>query len=297
MSTPGTLMQEKICLITGANSGIGKVTARELARMGASVVMVCRDRARGEEAQREIREQSGNERVDLLLADLSSQQSISELAETFKQRYTQLHALIHNAGAIFLTRRETVDGLEKTFAVNTLAPFLLTDLLLDTLKASAPSRIVIVSSAAQARGYIQLDDLQSKHHYRAMRVYSQSKLAVTMLTYELARRLEGTGVTVNCLHPGFVATNIAQRDIFPLLRPLVKLVFAMQGISPEEGAKTTIYLASSPEVEGVSGKYFSKSVPRHSAEISYDEALQGRLWEACARLVKAPDGQPSAASG
>src|SRR5579885_3477815 len=166
-------MQGKICLITGANSGIGKETALGLARMGASVVMVCRDRARGEAAQNEIKEKSGNNNVDLLLADLSSQQSIRQLVEDFQSRYSQLHVLINNAGVYMLTRRETVDGLEMTFAVNTLAPFLLTNLLLDTLKASAPARIVNVSSDAQNAGYIRMDDLQSQQRYRSMRAYGQ----------------------------------------------------------------------------------------------------------------------------
>jgi NAD(P)-dependent dehydrogenase (short-subunit alcohol dehydrogenase family) len=272
-------------MVTGANSGIGKATALGLARMGATVVMVCRDRARGEAAQSEVKAQSGNDAVDLLLADLSSQQSIRQLVEDFKQRYSQLHVLINNAGVFMLTRRETVDGLEKTFAVNQLAPFLLSNLLLDVLKASAPARIVNVSSGAHEAGYIKLDDLQSKKSYRSMRAYGQSKLALVLFTYELARRLAGTGVTANCLHPGFVATNIAQRDLPAVARIAAKLVF-LRGISPEEGAKTSLYLASSPEVEGVTGQYFVKCKPRRSTPISYDESLQRQLWEECAKLVK-----------
>ena len=281
-------MQGKICMVTGANSGIGKATALGLAQMGATVVLVCRDRVRGEAARDEIKAKSSNDAVDLLLADLSSQPSIRELAETFKQRYAQLHILINNAGVFMLSRQETVDGLEKTFAVNCLAPFLLTDLLFDVLKASAPARIINVSSEAQASGYIRLDDLQSKRHYRPMRVYSQSKLAVVMYTYELARRLIGTGVTANCLHPGFVATNIAQRDLNPSLRFVVKLIFSRMGIRPEEGAKTSLYLASSPEIENVTGRYFVRSVPKKSAPVSYNESFQRQLWEACAELVESP---------
>jgi len=203
-------MQGKICMVTGANSGIGKATALALAQMGATVVMVCRDRARGEEARSEITTKSRNNAVDLLQADLSSQQSIRQLVEHFQQRYTHLHVLINNAGAAFTGRRETVDGLEMTFAVNYLAPFLLTHLLLDMLKASAPARIVNVSSNSHEAGYIQMDDLQEEKHYRSMRVYGQSKLAVVLFTYELARRLQGTGVTANCLHPGYVATHFGQ---------------------------------------------------------------------------------------
>ncbi len=286
MPTIDSSMQGKICMITGANSGIGKETALGLARMGASVVMVCRDRARGEAAQNEVKLKSGNNKVDLLLADLSSQQSIRQLVEDFQSRYSQLHVLVNNAGVYMLTRRETVDGLEMTFAVNTLAPFLLTDLLLDTLKASAPARIINVSSAAHEQGYLNLDDLQSRQGFPLMRAYGQSKLALLMLTYALARRLEGTGVTANALHPGFVATNIGQSGVPAFLRPLVRLILAIPGLSPEEGAKTSIYLASSPDVADISGRYFVKSIPVRSIPISYDEALQEKLWEACARLVK-----------
>ena len=271
-------------MVTGANSGIGKATALALAQMGATVVMVCRDRARGEEARSEITTKSRNNAVDLLLADLSSQQSIRQLVEHFKQRYTQLHVLINNAGAAFPGRRETVDGLEMTFAVNYLAPFLLTHLLLDVLKASAPARVVNVSSNSHKSGYIQMDDLQEEKRYRSMQVYGQSKLAVVLFTYELARRLQGTGVTANCLHPGFVATHFGQRDVGPAFRLLVKLIGRF-GTSPQKGAKTSIYLASSPGVEGVTGKYFVKSIPRRSAAISYDESLQRHLWEQSAQLV------------
>jgi NAD(P)-dependent dehydrogenase (short-subunit alcohol dehydrogenase family) len=277
-------MQGKICMVTGANSGIGKATALALAQMGATVVMVCRDRARGEEAQNEITTKSKNNTVDLLLADLSSQQSIRQLVGNFQQHYTHLHVLINNAGAAFPGRRETVDGLEMTFAVNYLAPFLLTNLLLDVLKASAPARIVNVSSDAQASGYIQIHDLQAEKLYKPMRTYPQAKLAVVLFTYELARRLQGTGVTANCLHPGFVATHFGQRDAGPAFRLLVKVIGSFS-TSPEKGAKTSIYLASSPEVEGVTGTYFVKSIPRRSAAISYDESLQRQLWEQSAKLV------------
>jgi NAD(P)-dependent dehydrogenase (short-subunit alcohol dehydrogenase family) len=278
-------MQGKICMVTGANSGIGKATALALAQMGATVVMVCRDRARGEEARSEITTKSRKNAVDLLQADLSSQQSIRQLVENFQQHYTHLHVLINNAGASFPgRRRETVDGLEMTFAVNYLAPFLLTNLLLDVLTASAPARIVNVSSDAHKSGYIQMDDLQAEKRYRSMRTYPQAKLAVVLFTYELARRLQGMGVTANCLHPGFVATHFAQSDGGPAARLLVKLIGSF-GASPQEGAKTSIYLASSPEVEGITGNYFVKSIPRRSVAISYDESLQRQLWEQSAKLM------------
>jgi NAD(P)-dependent dehydrogenase (short-subunit alcohol dehydrogenase family) len=281
-------MQGKVCFVTGANSGIGKATALGLAQMGATVVMVCRDRTKGEDAQNEIKAKSGNEAVDLLLADLSSQQSIRQLVEDFKQRYSRLHVLINNAGVFNLARRETVDGLEMTFAVNQLAPFLLTNLLLDVIKASTPARIVNVSSAAHEVGYIKLDDLQSEQHYRSMRAYGQSKLALVLFSYELAQRLEGTGVTVNCLHPGFVTTNIGQGNISSFARTVTKFILSFFGVSPEEGARTSIYLASSPDLEGVTGKYFVKSIPKRSVSISYDESLQDQVWEASAKLVQLP---------
>ena len=285
MAALNTRMKGKVCLVTGANSGIGKETALGLAEMGAIVVMVCRNQAKGEAALTEIKTKSGNENIELLAADLSSQQSIRELATTFKQRYSQLDVLINNAGVALLTRSETSDGFERMFAINYLAPFLLTNLLLDVVKASAPARIINVSSAAQEGSELHLDDLQSRQRYRMMRVYGQSKLALVMFTYELARRLEGTGVTVNCLHPGFVATNIAQNDLVPPLRPLAKLIVSRLGIRSQEGAKTSLYLASSPDVENVTGKYFVRCVPKRTTAVSYDTSLQEKLWESSEKLV------------
>ena len=288
MQTLNTSMQGKVCIVTGANSGIGKATSLGLAQMGATVVMVCRERTKGEEAQNEIKTKSGNDAIDLLLADLSSQDSLRQLVENFLQHYTQLHVLVNNAGGVNLSRRVTVDGFEMTFSVNYLAPFLLTNLLLDKLKASAPARIVNVSSESHQSGYIKMDDLQLEKKYRLMRAYGQSKLALVLFTYELARRLQGAGVTANCLHPGFVATNIGQSGVGRVGRSIVKLIFSSLGISPEEGAKTSIYLASSPDIEGVTGKYFVKSIPVRSAPISYDESLQRQLWEESAKLVNLP---------
>ncbi len=289
MPTLNTSTQGKVCIVTGANSGIGKATALGLAQMGATVVMVCRDQTRGEEAQKEIKTMSGNDAIDLMLADLTSQESIRQLAENIQQHYQQLHVLINNAGVVNLTRRETSDGFEMMFAVNYLAPFLLTNLLLEKLKASAPARIINVSSDSHQAGYIKLEDLQSEKQYKFMRSYGQSKLALVLFTYELARRLQGTGVTVNCLHPGFVATNIGQSGVGSVGRGITKLIFSILGISPEEGAKTSIYLASSPEIEGVTGKYFAKSIPIRSAPISYDETLQRQLWDETAQLVNLHD--------
>ncbi|HXZ05264.1 MAG TPA: SDR family oxidoreductase [Ktedonobacteraceae bacterium] len=284
-----TSMQGKVCIVTGANSGIGKATALGLAQKGATVIMVCRNQVRGEVALNEIKEKSGNEVIDLMLADLTSQESIRQLAGNILQLYQQVHVLINNAGVVNLTRRETPDGLEMMFAVNYLAPFLLTNLLLEKLKASAPARIVNVSSDSHQAGYIKMDDLQSEESYKFLRSYGQSKLAMVLFTYELARRLQGTGVTANCLHPGFVATNIGQNGVGSVNRSIIKLIFTRVGISPEEGAKTSIYLASSPEIEGITGKYFVKSIPVRSAPISYDETLQRQLWLESAKLVNLHD--------
>jgi NAD(P)-dependent dehydrogenase (short-subunit alcohol dehydrogenase family) len=272
-------MREKVCLVTGSNSGIGKETALGLARLGATVVMVCRDQSKGAAAQAEIKTQSGNPSVDLLIADLSSQQSIRQLAREITERYPQVHVLVNNAGVSPSQRALTSDGIEKTFAVNHLAPFLLTNLLLERLKASAPARVVTVASSGQSA--INFDDLQGEKHYSMLGAYGQSKLANILFTYELARRLEGTGVTANCLHPGVVSTNLA-REFNPLFRAMARLFF----ISPAKGAQTSIYLASSPEVEGVSGKYFTKKREIPSSKESHDTASARRLWQISEQLTQ-----------
>jgi NAD(P)-dependent dehydrogenase (short-subunit alcohol dehydrogenase family) len=279
-------MGEKVCLITGATSGIGKATAMGLASMGASVVMVGRDRDRGEAALADIKEKSANASVGLMLADLSSQEEIRRLAHEIREAYPRLDVLINNAGVIRSERITTADGIETTFAVNHLAYSLLTNLLLDVLKASAPSRIVNVASGEQRNGTIDFDDLQGEKGYKGAKAYSQSKLATVLFTYELARRLEGTGVTANCLHPGVVGTNLgsgvsgAFGFVVRALTPLMK--------SPEKGAETSIYLASSPEVEGLSGGYFVKKAEARSSDASYDERIARRLWEASAELTNLP---------
>jgi retinol dehydrogenase 14 len=279
-------MSEKVCLITGATSGIGKATAMGLASMGASIVMVGRDRGRGEAVMAEIKEKSGNASVDLMLADVSSQEQIRQLADEFKGAYPRLDVLINNAGVFRSKRTTTEDGIETTFAVNHLAYFLLTNLLLDVLEASAPSRIVNVASGDHSNGTIDFDDLQGEKGYKGAKAYSQSKLANVLFTYELARRLEGTGVTANCLHPGVVRTNFGSgvSGVFGFmvraLRPLM--------ISPEKGAETSIYLASSPEVEGLSGRYFVKKDEARSSDVTYDERLARRLWEVSAELTNLP---------
>jgi len=275
-------MEGKICIITGANSGIGKATAIDLAKMNATIVMMCRSKERGEEAQKEIIELTGNKKVDLFLCDLSSQESIRKFVSEFKSKYQKLHILINNAGVMLSKRGVSVDGFEMNFAVNHLAPFLLTNLLLDALKNSAPSRIINVSSAAHRMAKMDFDDLQSeKMKYRLMKIYGASKLALMLFSYELSRRLEGTSVTVNTLHPGLVNTNLGQ-DQSSFSQGFGKLFFK----KPEKGAETSIYLASSQEVEGITGKYFAKKQQKQSSEESYNEDYAKRLWKLSAEMTQ-----------
>lgn len=276
-------MQGKICLVTGSSSGIGTVTARELARQGATVVIVSRDRARGEATRDEIKKVTGNEQVDLLVADLSVLGDVRRVTADFKQKYTQLHVLINNAGGANHERKVTPDGFETTFAVNYLTPFLLTELLSDVLTASAPARVINVSSSAHTMGRIDFADLQGEKNYSLWKAYGQAKLALLLFTYELADRLKGTGVTVNALHPGVVATNFGKN--------LGWLQFGWKIMSPfisttEQGARTTLYLATSSEVERVSGQYFINCQARKSSPRSYDEAVRQRLWQLSQELVQ-----------
>ncbi len=276
------LMKGKVSMITGTSSGIGKATAVGLAHLGATIVAVMRKSERSEDALREIKASSQDSVIELN-ADLSSQQSIRNLVSDFDSRFDRLDVLINNAGVNSWKRTLTVDGLERMFAVNVLAPFLLTNLLLPTLKASAPSRIVNVSSNAAFGSEIDFDNLQGEKKYSMLRSYGQSKLALNLITLELARRLEGSSVTVNFLHPGVVRTNLA-RDLNPVAQAIfsfVKLFFA----SPEKGARTSIFLASSPEVEKVSGKYFSKEREVAAPKASYDVETAKRLWEKCEALT------------
>ncbi|MFW9968579.1 MAG: SDR family oxidoreductase [Candidatus Odinarchaeota archaeon] len=275
-------MKGKVCIITGANSGIGKATALGLAKLDAHVVLLCLDKSRGEEAQLEIRNKSGNELITLLLADLSSQQSIRQFVKEFQKNFDQLHVLINNAGVNPNKRYETVDGLEKTFAINTLAPFLLTNLFIPILKNSIPSRVINIASAVQSKS-INFENLQSEKHYRSWKAYSHSKTALIILTYEFARRLSGSGITVNCLHPGAVKSNIT-RDYTGVIKFFTKLFFSFAK-SPEEGAETPIYLASSPNVENLSGKFFIDKKESKSKDITYDKNVAKRLWDVCSELT------------
>lgn len=266
----------KICLVTGATDGIGKVTVRALAERGATVIGVGRDPAKIKATIAEIGDTPGS--LEFLTADLSSQAQIRTLAEEFKSKYNRLHVLVNNAGALFTSYRESVDGIEMTFALNHLAYFLLTDLLLDQVTASAPARIINVASDAHQGSSINFDDLNQREGYSGWTAYGMSKLANIVFTYELARRLKGTGVTANAVHPGFVATNFQRAAGLSMRGPL----------SPEEGADTQIWLATSDDVEGITGKFFVRRRETRSSDGSYDEAVARRLWEVSARLVDAP---------
>ena len=241
-------------MVTGATSGIGQVTARRLAEQGATVVIVGRSMERGAATVRQIEQQTGNSSVEFMLADLSSQQDIRQLSEGFKRRYQRLDVLVNNAGAMMFSRQESVDGIEMTLALNHLSYFLLTNLVLETLKYGVPSRIINVSSGAHHKGDIDFDDLQNLKRYGGFQSYAQSKLGNLLFTYELAKRLEGTGVTVNALHPGLVATNLMANN--GVIGRLLRVLLGLKGMSAEEGAQTSIYLASSIKVETKS-RFFS----------------------------------------
>ena len=280
MTSEGARMKGKVCLITGASSGIGKETAIGLAKMGATVVMVGRTRGKAEAAREEVVAKTRSESAELMIADLSSWKAVRDLASEFRKKHDRLHVLINNAGIIPAKRTITTEGLETQFAVNHLAPFLLTNLLLDVIKASAPARIIATSSGVHKRGKINFDDLQAEHGYRYLRAYAQSKLATVLFTYELARRLKDTGVTANCFTPGMTKTDLGR-----YIRGPVGFIFRSMRKSPEDGARTAIYLASSPEVEGVTGKYFADCEAVRSSRISHDETVARRLWEASEELT------------
>ena len=278
------LMAGKSVLVTGGTGGIGKATAIGLAALGARVGITGRDPARTEAAAAGIRATPGSPAVDAFAADMSVQAGVRRLAAQVLDTYPRLDVLVNNVGGFWAHRHVTADGLERTFALNHLAPFLLTSLLLDRLTASAPARIVTVSSGAHARGRIDFDDLQGERNYSGQRAYSQSKLASVMFTYELARRLEGTGVTATVLHPGVVRTSFGAEDQAAHMAVMIRVARLVMK-TPAQGAGTSIYLASSPEVEGITGRYYADCKPKTSSKASYDTTAAARLWQASTDLA------------
>jgi NAD(P)-dependent dehydrogenase (short-subunit alcohol dehydrogenase family) len=276
-------LEGKYVLVTGATSGMGKVTALRLADRGATVVLAGRNPEKTQATAREIQKQVPKSDVRSLVADLSSLAQVRTLAKAYQESYPRLDVLIHNAGGIFGKRELSGDGLEMTFALNSFAPFLLTHLLLDTLQTSAPSRVITVASAQHAGKQVPFDDMIHQKGYKPLQVYAESKLMAIMLTYALARHLQGTGVTANALHPGVVATHFG-KDAGGMF-PVMFAVLAPLSLSPEKGARTAIYLASSPDVVNVSGQYFIKSKPARSSNASHDVAAQERLWTLSEQLT------------
>ncbi|TDI87020.1 MAG: SDR family oxidoreductase [Chloroflexi bacterium] len=274
----------KTALVTGATSGIGFHTALGLARDGAHVILGGRDEERARRSVGVIRRETEAPRIDYLIADMSSMAGVRSFAEQVLNQYSRLDILVNNVGGLFLTRQISEDGYEKTFALNHLSYFLLTELLNDLLIASAPARIVNVSSTAHLRSRINFEDLQSTRRYRAMTAYGQSKLANLLFTYELARRLADTGVTANALHPGFVRTALGRKNANPVLGALIWLVFRA-GMSAEYGARTSLLLAGSPGLEEVTGKYYSAGNQVRSSRSSYDKAAAAKLWDLSEELT------------
>ena len=282
---PKSSLAGKTVLVTGATSGIGWEASVTFACMGTRLIMIGRDAGKTAQRVEEVRQRSGSSTVDSLLCDFSVQTQIRRLAEEFRARYDKLHVLINNAGTVFTKRTLTADGIESTFAVNYLGPFLLTNLLLDVLKASAPARVINVSSSGHYRGTMDFNNLGFERGYQIMRAYGRSKLAAVLFTRELAKRLQGANVTVNALHPGAVATSIWDRAP-AYTRPILSLAKRLFMISPSAGAETIVYLASSPQVEGQTGLYFEKNRPKFPSRLAQDDAVAKRLWEESARLVK-----------
>jgi NAD(P)-dependent dehydrogenase (short-subunit alcohol dehydrogenase family) len=282
-------MDGKLCMVTGATAGIGYCTALEIARTGASVIIIGRNKTKCTLAVNSLRQESGSNLVDYLEADLSSQADIHTLTSKFYERHDHLDVLVNNAGGFFFQRKLSVDGIEMTFALNHLAYFLLTYLLSDALKASPSARVINVSSGSHLHQHLDFNDLQLSRFYNPIKAYGRSKLANILFTYELSRRLKETHVTVNALTPGMVATdmwNLGVQWLAPLIDPLMKRLAQ----SPLEGAQTSVFLATSPDVEGVTGKYFANLHPVNSDPKTYDEMTAQQLWEKSLELVSIPGG-------
>jgi len=281
-------MKGRVCAITGASSGLGYETALALARQGATVALLCRSEKRGARARDQIAARTGNEDLHVVHCDHANLDTVRQAAAELLRRFDALHVLVNNAGLMLNQRRITVDDLEETFQVNHLSAFLLTDLLLDRLRASAPARVITVSSLAHRAGALDFNDLQSTRYYDGWTVYANSKLANVLFTYELARRLEGSGVTANTLHPGIVRSGFGHNN-GPLMRALMTLTqLPPLGASPRRGARTQVWLAGAPELEGVTGRYFVRRRARRSSGGSRNAESQRLLWAASERLLVAP---------
>jgi NAD(P)-dependent dehydrogenase (short-subunit alcohol dehydrogenase family) len=277
MTDSNNFIQGKTCLITGATSGIGKVTARELARLGGHIVIVSRNEEKCQRTANSINEEIGDESATYIVADLSVMENVRQAAEKYKESYDNLDVLVNNAGAYFTSRHETPDGFERTFALNHLSYFVLTHELLGLLKTNGPARIINVASDAHRGNKITFDDLNREEKYSGFQVYGESKLANIMFTYALDRRLSDTNVSVNAVHPGFVASNFGKNNSLPVR--LLTSFLHLFARSPEKGAETSIYLASSSDVAGESGKYYVDKKTKRSSKASYDTDAQERLWE------------------
>jgi NAD(P)-dependent dehydrogenase (short-subunit alcohol dehydrogenase family) len=278
-----TNMNGKVCLVTGATDGIGKVSARVLAELGAKVIIVGRNPEKSAIVLAELRSISGNENIDLLMADLAVMQEVRDLAEQVISRYDRIDVLLNNAGGYFTKHEITSDGLEMTFALNHMSYFLLTNKLMELLKYSAPARIVNVSSNAHYGVDMEFENLNGEQEYKAWKAYQKSKLANVLFTYELLKKVPAD-ITVNCLHPGFVATNFGHNN-GGFVGPVLKIAQRISAINPEEGAETSIFLCSSPEVKGVTGKYFFKCKPKTSSQESRNKDTGKRLWQISADLA------------
>ncbi|MHA2255793.1 MAG: SDR family oxidoreductase [Candidatus Heimdallarchaeaceae archaeon] len=285
-------MKDRTVIITGANAGIGKVTAFKIAEMGANVILVCRNIKKGEQTLKEIQTSTNNNNLDLMICDFSSLKSIKNLVSNFKEKYEKLDVLINNHGAFFLRKQLTEDGAESTFAVNHLGYFSLTLQLLDSLKAGTKPRIVNVSSSSNYRvSEWELDDYNwDKRKYNMMKAYAESKLYNILFTFLLAEKLKEANITANCLHPGYIKTNIGLNNPFlKLLRPLVK----MKALPLEEGAETSVYLATSNEAEGINGKFYSKMIEKEPNKIAHDEEKQEELWNLSLKLTNLQNEYPN----
>jgi len=273
-------LKNKIVLITGATSGIGKETALGLAKLSATIVFTTRDSLKGEKTKKELIAATNNENIDMLQCDLASFESIKNCCKEFKSKYDRLHVLINNAGVWNFKRRESKDGIENIFATNYLAPFLMTNLLLDVLKKSNPSHIINLTSGMHY-GTINFNDIEFKQNFSGIKAYRQSKLGLILFTRLLAKKLEGGNVTVNCVHPGMNKTDLG-RDAGGFSR----MIFKLMGKDPKIGAETSIYLASSPDVENITGEYFAKKKIKRSSKESYDMDLAKQLWDVSKKYVK-----------